>query len=183
MPTSPNPARTTLVRLSRTMARLTSAGMAAMVVLMGSAFLVPTWTREMLLARLGQAGANLPLGHEQVLAAAAITAVPFSVMLWGLWNARAMFNDLAGGHAFSSDAARHLHRFGVAVLAQALLGPLTATALALALSLANPPGQRILLLTLSSNDYIALVVGGVLIALASVMREAARLAEENASFV
>lgn len=178
-----NPTRATLVRLSRTMARLTSAGMVAMVALMGSAFLVPTWTRDMLLTRLGQAGSNLPLGHDQVLAAAAITAVPFSVMLWGLWNARAMFKDFARGHAFSSAAALHLHRFGVAVLAQAPLGPLTATALALALSLANPPGQRILLLTLSSNDYIALVVGGVLIALASVMREAARLAEENASFV
>jgi len=183
MLTPANPTRATLVRLSRTMARLTSAGMVAMVVLMGSAFLVPTWTREMLVTRLGQAGSNLPLGHDQVLAAAAITAVPFSVMLWGLWNARAMFEDFARGHAFSSAAALHLRRFGVAVLAQAPLGPLTATALALALSLANPPGQRILLLTLSSNDYIALVVGGVLIALASVMREAARLAEENASFV
>lgn len=183
MLTSANPTRSTLVRLSRTMARLTSVGMVAMVVLMGVAFLVPSWTREMLVTRLGQAGSNLPLGHDQVLAAAAITAVPFSVMLWGLWNARAMFKDFARGHAFSSAAALHLHRFGVAVLAQAPLGPLTATALALALSLANPPGQRILLLTLSSNDYIALVVGGVLIALASVMREAARLAEENASFV
>jgi hypothetical protein len=35
----------------------------------------------------------------------------------------------------------------------------------------------------SINDYIALVVGGVLMAMAAVMREAARLAEENASFI
>lgn len=171
------------VRLSRTMARLTSTGMVAMLVLMVSAFLVPSWTRNMLLARLGQTGADLPLGPNQVLAAAAITAIPFGVMLWGLWNARAMFLNFADGRAFSSEAARHLYRFAIAVLAQAPLGPLTAMALALTLSLANPPGQRLLVLTLSINDYIALVVGGVLVALAAVMREAARLAEENASFI
>jgi hypothetical protein len=73
--------------------------------------------------------------------------------------------------------------FGVAVLAQAPLGPLTATLLALTLSLANPPGQRLLLVSFSLNDYFALIIGGVLVAVATVMREAARLADENASFV
>jgi hypothetical protein len=60
---------------------------------------------------------------------------------------------------------------------------LTATALALALSFGNPPGQRYLVLTLSINDYFAVIIGGVLVAVAAVMREAARLADENASFV
>jgi hypothetical protein len=96
---------------------------------------------------------------------------------------RALFQNFAEGRAFSSDAARHLHRFGIAVLAQAALGPLSATALALALSLANPPGQRLVVLSVSSNDYFALVVGGVLMAMGAVMREAARLAEENAGFI
>lgn len=35
----------------------------------------------------------------------------------------------------------------------------------------------------STNDYFALIVGGVLLAASTVMREAARLAEENARFV
>jgi hypothetical protein len=40
-----------------------------------------------------------------------------------------------------------------------------------------------LAITFSIHDYFALIVGGVLFAAASVMREAARIAEENASFV
>jgi hypothetical protein len=35
----------------------------------------------------------------------------------------------------------------------------------------------------SIHDYFALIVGGLLLAAASVMRDAARLAEENAGFV
>jgi hypothetical protein len=40
-----------------------------------------------------------------------------------------------------------------------------------------------LAVSFSIHDYFALIVGGVLFAAASVMREAARLADENASFV
>lgn len=172
-----------LVRLSRTMAWLTTAGMVLIVMLMALAFVIPSWTRNLLLARLGEVGAKLPLGPSQVIAAAAIMVVPIGVMVWGLWHVRALFRDFAAGRAFTVGAARRLQRFGVAVLVQAPLGPLTATALAMALSLANPPGQRLLVLTLSINDYLALIVGGVLVAVAAVMREAARLADENAGFI
>jgi hypothetical protein len=69
------------------------------------------------------------------------------------------------------------------VFAQAPLGPLTAAGLSAALSLGNPPGQRAIMIAFSINDYLALITGGVLFAAASVMREAARLADENRSFV
>ena len=40
-----------------------------------------------------------------------------------------------------------------------------------------------LAIAFSINDYFALIVGGVLFAAATVMREAARIADENAGFV
>lgn len=172
-----------LARLSRAMMWVTTIGIGLIVVLSVVGFLIPDWTRNALLARLGQIGASLPLTPSTRLAAAAILAVPVGVMLWGLWQVRALFRDFALGRVFTEAAARRLQLFGVAVLVQAPLGPLTATMLALALSLANPPGQRFLLVTFSLNDYFALIIGGVLVAVATVMREAARLAEENASFV
>ena len=52
-----------------------------------------------------------------------------------------------------------------------------------ALSLGNPPSQRALTIAFSINDYFALIIGGVLFAAASVMREAAHLADENKGFV
>lgn len=172
-----------LARLSRRMAWVTTVGIVLIVVLMGLAFAIPDWSRNLLLNRLGATGAKLPLGPAEQAALAAIYAVPIGVMVWGLWHVRALFRDFAIGRVFTADAAERLRRFGLSVLLQGPLGPLTATALALALALGNPPGQRYLVLTVSINDYVALIVGGVLVAIAAVMREAARLADENAAFV
>ena len=126
---------------------------------------------------------RLPLGPSEQAIAALIIAVPVGVMIWGLWHVRALFRDFAGGRVFTGTAARASAAFRHLVLLQGPLGPLTATAIGLALSFGNPPGQRYLVLTLSSNDYFALIVGGVLVAVAAVMVEATRIADENAAFV
>jgi hypothetical protein len=57
------------------------------------------------------------------------------------------------------------------------------TLTALALTWANPPGQRMLWLGLSSQHYVALLIGLVLLAVSTVLLEAARVADENAEFV
>lgn len=179
----PGPAAAKLVRLSRAMQWVTTIGIVLIVVLIGTAFVVPNWTRNLMLAKLGEIGTRLPLDAGNQAVAAIIIAVPVAVMLWGLVNVRSLFGEFVHGRVFTASTATYLQRFGVAVLAQGALGPITATALALALSLNNPPGQRLLVLTFSSNDYVSVIVGGVLIAVAAVMREASRLADENASFV
>jgi len=175
------PAR--LVRLSRTMMWLTTLGIALIAALSVLGFAIPDWARNALLARLGQTGAALPLTPGTQVIAGAIAAVPIAVMLWGLWHVRSLFAEFAAGRVFTESAARHLQMFGASVLAQAPLGPLISVALTVALTLGNPPGERMLAITFSIHDYFALIVGGVLFAAASVMREAARIAEENASFV
>lgn len=172
-----------LVRMSRAMEWVTTAGIVLIIALMGAALVIPPWTRNLLLAKLGEAGARLPLEPIHQAMATLILAVPVIVMIWGLWHVRLLFREFAQGHVFTDSAARHLQQFGISVLAQGPLGPLVATAIGLALSFGNPPGQRMLVLTFSVNDYLAVIVGGVLVAVAAAMREAARLADENASFV
>ncbi len=174
---------TRLVRLSRAMAWVTTIGIALIVVLAVLGFLIPDWTRNILLARLGQAGAKLPLTASHQLVAALVCAVPIGVMVWGLWRVRALFREFSEGRVFTESAARHLQVFGATVLAQAPLAPLTSLALSIGLTLGEPPGERMAAVTFSINDYFALIVGGVLFAIASAMREAARIADENASFV
>ena len=51
------------------------------------------------------------------------------------------------------------------------------------LTLGNPPGQRQLVIGLSWDDYLAVLLAVVLIAIATVMAEAVRVAEENEGFV
>jgi hypothetical protein len=172
-----------LIRFSRAMVSVTTLGMVVIAVGMIMVFVVPGWTRNFLLARLGEAGADMTLTTGGLIGGAAVTAVPIGVMIYGLWQVRALFLDFAVGRVFTVAAARRLQSFAGAVLAQALLGPLSSTGLIVAFTLSNPPGHRLLGIALSINDYIALVVGGVLLAIAWAMHEAARIADENASFV
>jgi len=172
-----------LRRFSKAMAMLTTLGMLLIAVAMVLVFLIPDWTRNLLLARLGQAGHDLSLSTGHLIAAAAITAVPVGVLLFGLWQVRALFLNFASGHVFTLASARLLRDFAGAVLAQAILGPISSTALSIALTLNNPPGGRQLVIALSVHDYLALIIGGVLLAVAWVMVEATCIADENASFV
>ena len=172
-----------LRRFSNVMAGITTAGMVLIAALMTAVFLIPDWTRNFLLAKLGQAGAGLPLAPGRIIAGAAVTALPVGIMLYGLWQASALLRDFAAGQVFTPLAARRLRDFAGAILAQAVLGPISSAALLLAFTLSNPPGQRQFGIALSINDYLALIVGGVLLAVAWAMVEATRIADENASFV
>jgi len=172
-----------LRRFSKTMAWVTTLGIVLIAVAMVLVFLIPDWTRNFLLARLGQAGAALPLTPGRLGAAAAVTALPIGIMLYGLWQARALFRDFAEGLVFTASTARRLRDFAGAIMAQAMLGPISSSALLLAFTFGNPPEQRQFGIALSVNDYIALIVGGVLLAVAWVMAEATRIADEHASFV
>jgi hypothetical protein len=171
-----------LRRFSKAMAMLTTLGIVLIAVAMILIFLIPDWTRN-LLARLGPAGHDLSLSPGRLIAGAAITAVPVGVLLFGLWQVRTLFFNFANGQVFTLASARLLRDFAGSVLAQAILGPISSTALMLAFTLNNPPGKSQLVISLSVHDYLALIVGGVLLAVAWVMVEATRIADENASFV
>lgn len=172
-----------IARLSRVMEITTDIGIALVAGLMVAGFVIPDWTRNLLLAKLGQAGEALPISAPARLVAALVVAVPVAVMLYGLFAVRALFREFAQGHVFTARAARHLQVFAATVLAQAPLGPLTTAALSTAVSMVNEQGPRMLAVGFSLHDYYALIVGGALFAISSVMREAARLADENAGFV
>jgi hypothetical protein len=175
-------AQARIVRLSRVMEYAAVLGIVLIAGLAIIGAFVPVWTRNLVLAKLGVAGLELPVSAAGRLVVLAIMAVPLGVVIYGLVAVRRMFAAFARGEVFSPYAARQLQLFGASVLAQAPLGPLTGAALSVALTLGDPAGGR-LMIGFSSHDYFALIVGGVLLAAATVLREAARLADENAHFV
>ena len=180
-----------LRRFSSAMVIVTSLGIAliaGLMILMFSGamvlvFLLPDWTHNLLLPQPGNSGVNLELTPGRLAAAAAIIAIPVGVLLFMLGQARALFADFAEGRVFTLASARHLRDFAACVLAQAILGPLSSTAVFLAFTFSNPPGSRKFAIELSVDNYVALIVGGVLLAVAWVMVEATRIADEHASFV
>ena len=113
----------------------------------------------------------------------AATSLPTAVSLWALWSIWRLFGCYAQGDLLSIRPAMHLRRLSLAVIS---FGPaITAgqTLTALALTWANPPGQRMLWFGLSTQHYLALLFGLLLLAVSTVLVEAARVADENAEFV
>jgi hypothetical protein len=114
---------------------------------------------------------------------AAVTAFPVGLglaLLWQLWR---LFGEYRRGAVFSPRALACLQRFSLLLVALAIVQPLAQAALSVALTWDNPPGHRALVVSVGSNDYALLLGSLVFVAIARVMREAARAAEENEGFV
>lgn len=131
------------------------------------------------LARLAQGGIT-PAVQARM---AAVSVLPVGVALGLLWQLWGLFGEYREGAIFSARALRCLRRFASGLLVLGLVQPLARALGSVAVSWDNPPGQRQLMVTLSSNDYALVLVALVFVAIARVMHEAARAAEENEGFV
>ncbi|MDQ0317271.1 DUF2975 domain-containing protein [Amorphus orientalis] len=172
-----------LRRLSRAFELLSLAGIVGLVALVAAALVLPQVSHILWESRLGALDGGAPVQPVGRILAVLVMAVPIAVAVYGLLAVRRLFAEFARGEILTERAAAHLQTFAVTVLLQAPLTPLVSAGMSLALTYANPPGSRALMISLSSHDYFALLVGAVLLAAATVMREAARLARENAAFV
>jgi hypothetical protein len=114
---------------------------------------------------------------------ALLSVVPVALGLYALWQLWQLFGEYGRGRVFGRPALARLRRFAWALLGSALLAPLVRAAGSVLLTMGNPPGRRVLAIGLSWNDYMAVLLAAVLIAIATVMAEAVRVAEDNQGFV
>lgn len=113
----------------------------------------------------------------------AISMIPGAVVIWGLLSLLRMFRGFARGRVLEAESARLLQRFAVSVLALVLLRPLGDALVTVWLTRANPPGQRMLAISASDGEIAAALLGGLLLIIAWVLREAAVMAEEHRQIV
>lgn len=124
-----------------------------------------------LLARLASFGAML---------------VGSAPLLWGLWILRQLFLSYADGSVFSQDAARQLKRVAYALLALVIARPVGNALFSLALSIDTvklPDGQGHLIIPMGLTEVWLGLAGSMVLVIAWIMGEAAKLADENKSFV
>ncbi|KNZ32224.1 MAG: hypothetical protein AD742_13825 [Methylibium sp. NZG] len=112
-----------------------------------------------------------------------VVAINVAVGLYALLQLWHLFGAYGRGVVFGPQASSCLRRLAWALMATALLRPLTQTVVVVMLTWHNPPGQRQLVIGLSWEDYLCLVFGGLLLAMSWAMVEARRLEQENAAFV
>ena len=102
------------------------------------------------------------------------------VALYRLWQ---LFGEYLRSRVFSALALTSLRGFARWVLVAAVCSPFYRAGLSVILTWQNGPGKRQLTINLYSDDYLALLLGVVILAISSVMVEAARIAEDNEGFV
>ncbi|MFG6465723.1 DUF2975 domain-containing protein [Roseateles sp. BYS87W] len=141
----------------------------------------PDWVAEVAARTWNLSKLQLDLGSR--LWGLASSMLPTGVSLFALWQMWSLFGCFAQGELLAQRPALHLRRLGAGVCALAAAQPLGHTLAILAVTWGNPKGERQLWVGLSSDHYLALLFGLLLLALAQVLAEAARVADENAEFI
>lgn len=177
------PPQPQLRRLCQWVRALVLLGALGQWAVMGLFWTSPEWIAQAAPQMTDLAGQAITLDAQARWLGAAISLLPLAIGWYGLWQLWHLFGHYARGQALTATAQQPLRRFAWAVLLMAPAGPLFRAALGVVLTLGNPPGQRVLAIGVSSNDYLLLLVGLVLLAIATVMAEAVRAAEENRQFV
>lgn len=141
----------------------------------------PDWVAEVVTQQWGVRPIQLDMGSR--IGALLATLLPAGISVFALSQMWALFSCFARGELLAPTPASHLRRLGLALCLLAAAQPLGRTLTILALTLGNPQGERQLSFSLSSDHYLSLLFGLLLLALAQVLHEAARVADENAEFV
>lgn len=180
-PSPPSPvALKGLARAVQVLALLGAVGLALYAVQLA-------WTPELMVQYvLHEVMPELPYRTPEGLTPALLwlsLSLPLLSGLLALWHVWRLFGHYAAGRVFDLASVRHLQWLGWGLLALAAARPLSHTLAVLVLSWHNPPGQRQLLVGISSDHYALLMLGLVLVAMARIMRESVRVAQENAEFI
>ena len=102
------------------------------------------------------------------------------IALLRLWQ---LFGEYLHSRIFSARALTSLRGFARWILVAAFWSPVYRAVLSVIVTWQNGPGKRELTIDLTSDDYMMVLLGVVLLAISSVMVEAARIAEDNEGFV
>jgi hypothetical protein len=170
--------------LSRAMAVLTTIGLVLAPAVLIVVFLFPE-RAAVFDINVDNLGADLNTATPLVwrLAALVCSLIAEGFTLWALWSLRSMLLLYAKGEVFSQRTFTLMNNIAVALFAGVLVGFVMRAPITLLMSWPLGAGHRHISLSFGSGDVITLFEAGVVLVIARVMREAGRLADENAKFV
>jgi hypothetical protein len=129
--------------------------------------------------------ADLPgeVGSIQYLLLFLVGAVPVSLFIAALLSARRFFACYVSGQLFPENSSAEVSRMGKLFLLLAILGPIIRMVAVLVITWTNPPGQKQLVLSLSTSDGLLIVLSGLLLMIGHVLAEANWLSEDNKQII
>ena len=171
--------RARLRRLAGAM-RWVSLGLAAL----GPLALIGVWARFEVFAPSVMPGLGVDsFSTLDRIGGYALSMLPAAIGIWGFVNLARLFGRFAAGDLFDAENAVRLRRFAISLLAVVPAKVVAHALLSVWLTRGMPPGSRQLQISVSSDDIVLCAVGLLMVALATVLREAAEIADENRQFV
>jgi Protein of unknown function (DUF2975) len=141
--------------------------------------------REALIGVLSQ-GIDEPITTppDWALALATVVfSVPAILFCFGMWHVRRLFRLLAAG-TFADAALGHaLRSLGWIAIAGGIFSIIGQTLIAALMTVANPPGHKVLLIAISSGQIGSLIMGLLFFMFTHVFAEVARIDADNKSIV
>lgn len=163
-------------------------GIATALVVMVPVGVAWTWSHFDELAAILPSTAGIPYDPAYVtplirLGAFGVNMVPGLIAMFGFWQLRHLFGLFAAGRYFETDVIQRVRTFALTAVAYGIAAPLSRLGIGLLISLGNPPGERILMLRISSDDLVIVFLGGVFFVIAKVWSIVKTMADENAQIV
>jgi len=122
---------------------------------------------------------SVPLPLSARLMGFVVVMIPTGVAMFGLYYLMRLFQLYEQGQIFRLDNVRCFKKLSRVLIWWFVAGIVHKSLLSVALTLHNPPGQRMITLELGSPDLTALLVGGILAVIAWVMEEGRKLQEDQ----
>ena len=150
--------------------------------------LVWTWTHFDQVAAFLPATAGIPYDPANVtplirIGAFFLNMVPGVIAMYGFLQLYRLFELFSIGRYFDADAIRRVRNFALTALTYGIAAPLSRFLIGVLVSMSNPPGERVFLLRISSDDLVIIFLSGVFFVIAGVWGKAKEIADENAAIV
>jgi hypothetical protein len=109
----------------------------------------------------------------------AVSLIPLGATMLCLWWLVHLFGLFAAGEIFTGNTVKYIRRTGWTMLAGVALMPIHEVLLTLVLTMHNPPGERLITISLEPGDIRDLLVAGIIILVSWIMDEGRKLRETD----
>ncbi len=170
-----------IMRFSRNFHRFTSALLVAIpvyyVIYWAFINVLPKTLVTINMSSTGLLKNSLPV--ELQLLGFAVSLLPLSALIYGLFNIRKLFSFYREGVIFTFAHVMIFRNTARALIGWTVLSILYESVKSVLFTMGNPPGQRVLSVTFGSPEMTTLVVAGIVFVIAWVMDEGRILSEEQ----
>ena len=112
-----------------------------------------------------------------------ISTLHLLIMIFGIWAMAGVFRLLAQRDYFHPDMVAQLQCFAWMLVVFGVTSPLARLLTVLVLTLENPEGHQVIVISFVMNDVLVVLIGALMVMLAHALQAAAVIADDNRQIV